>query len=757
MNWRMSETSAADSSLQWSRQAVTPLARASSGKTSAPIALWIGSILFPLTLYIAGFLVFFRWQIFSDFDLVFGDRGDARFVAFIHEHVYRWLHGGTALLSPPFFFNQTRTLGYSDAFLLDQLIYAPLRLFGAEPMLAVSLIAVVLSSIAFLFLYLFLRRLDISVPLASLAALIFTFANNLYLKSNHLQHFSVYCIPVIVYCGLLAVRDVHRRPSRAYLLAAFAAGLYGLLFSTGYYMAWFFGLGLLIFTPIAAFVAWPQVRTWWSARPTRVLGLGLVASISFLAALSIFAAIYGPVVATGAARGFGEYLIYAATPIDLVNVGSQNLVWSGLIRSLHLISDSRLDNGEVSVALTPVVQILLAWSVVLAFRPGFWPLNDVGRISRALVIASVCVCLLFYLLTIKAHNFSLFHVFYAVVPGAKAIRVGYRGMVVANLFAVTAIALTFDRVARSSLQEPRRWLRLTRLGALMAVLTLAAIEQVNLAQKALLSRNFEHQHLAAVSRAPRECRTFYVSAQPNQPPDVQVDALMVALAKHLPTINGYSGVLPPGWYLFDTNAPDYERRAEAWAAKRGIAEGLCRVDVDNGTWNVVDLAREWICGVGSCVRRIPFDQSNEFVINLAQGGNSASFMDDHWAGPESWGQWTAATRAALLFSVGAPRDLGFELSIRGLLSARAPTQAIWLEANQCRIGGIELDLAHGSGPQTISGAIPSACIDIDGKVVLRINTDRARTPKEIGINKDGRRLGLGVERVVIRASNLVPH
>ena len=239
---------------------MTPLAQISSSKTTERTTCRIANGLLPLTLYVAGFLVFFRWQLISDFDLVFGDRGDARFVTFIHQHVYRWLQGDAALLSPPFFFNQTKTLGYSDAFLLDQLIYAPLRLFGAEPLLAVSLIAVVLSPLAFLFLYLFLRRLDISVPLASLAALIFTFANNLYLKSNHLQHFAVYYIPVIVYCGLLAVTDMHRRPLRAYLLAAFAAGLYGLLFSTGYYMAWFFGLGLLIFTPIAVSIAWPRSR-----------------------------------------------------------------------------------------------------------------------------------------------------------------------------------------------------------------------------------------------------------------------------------------------------------------------------------------------------------------------------------------------------------------------------------------------------------------------------------------------------------------
>ena len=679
---------------------------------------------------------------------MFGDRGDARFVTFIHEHVYRWLHGGAALLSPPFFFNQTKTLGYSDAFLLDQLIYAPLRLFGAEPLLAVSLIAMVLSSIAFLFLYLFLRRLDVSVPLASLAALIFTFANNLYLKSNHLQHFAVYYIPVIVYCGLLAVSDVHRRPLRAYLLAAFAAGLYGLLFSTGYYMAWFFGLGLLIFTPIAAFIAWPQLQAWWSVRPTRVLSLGLVASVSFLAALSIFAAIYGPVLATGAARSFSDYLIYAPTPIDLVNVGRQNLVWSGLIRGLHLIRDNRLDNGEVSIALTPVVQILVASSAVLALRPGFWLANDAGRLSRALVIAAAVVSVLFYLLTVKTHNHSLFRVLYDVVPGANAIRVGYRGMVVANLFAVMAIGLTFDRVIRLALQEPHQSLRLRRLSAVTAVLALAAIEQVNLSQRAILSRNSEHQHLAAVANHPRECLSFYAAPQSGRAPfEVQVDAIMIAQDQGLPTINGYSGLNPPGWDFYDTNAAAYERHAVRWALKRGVGENLCRINVESGTWTPAILDNDLPCGGRGCP--ISFGPSHEFEINLAKGGNDASFADDNWSGAEPWGQWTNATQAALVFSVAEPRNLVLELSIRALLSRSAPKQTVWVDANRCRVGSTEFDLAHRPGSQTISGAIPASCVDAGGKVILRINTDRALSPMELGINGDTRQLGIGVEHVVI--------
>ena len=44
-----------------------------------------------------------------------------------------------------------------------------------------------------------------------------------------------------------------------------------------------------------------------------------------------------------------------------------------------------------------------------------------------------------------------------------------------------------------------------------------------------------------------------------------------------------------------------------------------------------------------------------------------------------------------------------------------------------------------------------------GKIVLSINTDRVQSPKDIGINDDSRRLGVAVERVLIRESNPVDH
>ena len=117
--------------------------------------------------------------------------------------------------------------------------------------------------------------------------------------------------------------------------------------------------------------------------------------------------------------------------------------------------------------------------------------------------------------------------------------------------------------------------------------------------------------------------------------------------------------------------------------------------------------------------------------------------------PEAWGRWTIAPQAALSFAIGAPRELGFALSVSALLSPSAPKQSMWIEVNQCRVGSAEFDLAHGSAPHTISAIIPWDCIDANGKIIFYINTDRVRSPREIGINDQTLPLGLGVENIII--------
>ena len=256
-------------------------------------------------------------------------------------------------------------------------------------------------------------------------------------------------------------------------------------------------------------------------------------------------------------------------------------------------------------------------------------------LARAFVLASAAIFVMFFILSLKVRNLTLFQILYWTVPGATAIRVGYRGMVVANLFAVCAIALTFDRLFRLSLQQPQALFRRGAIVCLAALLALAAAEQINLGRPAHLSRKFEREHMALVGKPPENCRTFYAAHQMGRAPyEVQIDAMMIALAQRLPTINGYSGLTPPGWDFYDTTAADYEQRAKHWALSRGIENGLCRIDVTRGQWSTVLLDRDRICSERPCSRQIVFGSSPEFQIDLSRNGNSAVFVDANWVGPE---------------------------------------------------------------------------------------------------------------------------
>jgi hypothetical protein len=564
--------------------------------------LRIRRALVPLGLYAIGALVFFRWQWRSAFDLLIGDRGDARLVGFLHEHIYRWaLSFEVPFLSPPFFYDQTKTLGYTDAFLLNQVFYAPFRLLGADPALAQSLAIIALSAVGYLFCYLTFRRLNVSVGIAALAALIFTFPNNLFLVSPHLQHFAVYYLTVVVYCAVAAVGDLRARPRRAYILAAIAGGLYGLTFSTGYYMAWFFGLSLLIFAPIVVLLAWPVVRRWWSENAREVAVLALIAGGAFMGALAIFIVIYGPVLALGFRWTFSEYLYYAPLLSDIINVSKFNIVWGNLIHALGFVSEERLIHIEHFIALTPIVQALVLASLAATVFPRFWPPDEQGQLMRAAAIGCAAVCIFLYILTVKVGDQSLFRLLYATMPGAKAIRAGYRGMVVGNLFAATAIALTIHR-ATVLVAGSGRTFKIASVGALFGLLGFCVVEQMNWRQPSQLSRKFEAAWINRIGDPPSDCRAFFVADEPTDPrlEGIQIDAMMVAQAKRVPTLNGYSGLNPPGWDFLNTKDPEYERRIQVWAINRKL-DHICRLDVDRGTWTPVVLDRSRLCAGGGCV------------------------------------------------------------------------------------------------------------------------------------------------------------
>jgi hypothetical protein len=534
--------------------------------------------------FVLGFAFFFRAQLLSKFDLLFGDRGDARHMAFVHEHVFLALLGRSDFLSPPYFYDVTRTLGFSNALLLNQIIYAPLRTLVADPFLALLLLIMMLSVVSYGFLYALLRRFGrVPVIIAVFASFIFTFANNLFVNAYHLQLFTIYYVPAVAYLSILAITEIHKQ-KKISLIAAGAAGLlYGLLFSTEFYIAWFFGISIIIFSLTFIGVSWRAARAWFVADPIRVGMLGFAFVDGFVFGLIPFALIYVPVY-LGGSRNFNEYLETAPTFIDIANVGL-NFVWADLFEKIGLLSHEQILSAERRFAITPTLQLLLLLSLLAELRPQHWAIGNRNELKRASVIAGAIVYFALFLFTIKVSEHSIFLVFFKFVPGGSAIRAGYRAMLVANFFVVISVAIAISSMSSMLLRQSAvQKVKLGRAG-IVALMVLAVVEQLNLSQSSLVSRTFERAHLANISAAPPECRCFYIADEPTQRAhELQLDAMLIAQRIGIPTINGYSSVFPAKWGLYDTAAANYEHNAWLWAVSHGIDVGLCRLDLAHGTF-----------------------------------------------------------------------------------------------------------------------------------------------------------------------------
>jgi hypothetical protein len=127
-----------------------------------------------------------------------------------------------------------------------------------------------------------------------------------------------------------------------------------------------------------------------------------------------------------------------------------------------------------------------------------------------------------------------------------------------------------------------------RKAAIWSVLLFLLMEQINVQRLHLISRKDETAVFSRIAAPPQQCKSFYVvnAAHPNRAfYATQIDAMLVSQQRNLPTLNGYSGWFPDGWKLlyFDK---DYVKNARQWAINKGIASGLCSLDLSSGTWSI---------------------------------------------------------------------------------------------------------------------------------------------------------------------------
>lgn len=546
----------------------------------------IADATFVIGIWLLSLAVFFREFVFSGFSRIQIRGGDSDIAYVVAEHWYQWLSGSADWRSPAFLFPVQGTLGHTDTQFLYVPPYAILRWMGADMFIALQLVVMVLTSIGFFSMYLLLRRhLKVRALLAAAASVAFAFSNALALKQFHVNTFGIEFVPLIILLAAESVAAIRsQRRTRSIAFAAGAGLLGALLFFTSFYMAWFLGLALIALVAVLLLVDRElilAVARWLRSNPRRWIGAVAAFVLGFAIGIIPSLTIYLPVMSESGGRTFGEVLALSPRPSDIFNLGRDNALWGRITWP----GTTPLEGVERSLAVPPLLVVSsIAGLVILWCVRSRVSDNRRLRFLTGLAVTAAAITVVSW----RFGDWSMWKVIWKVVPGGKAIRAVDRVQFVMALFWAIVWAGTMNELW-SRLSVTKRKSGSLGIGFIILLSGLVMLEQVNLNS----IKGFDHadrsRYFASIPKPPEECQSFYaIDPRGKYVGDqLQLQAMLVAIQIGLPTINGLSGMTPPGWDLWSPSDPTYPDVVRAWAARNGVAEGLCQLDFSNKKWSAV--------------------------------------------------------------------------------------------------------------------------------------------------------------------------
>jgi hypothetical protein len=580
-------------------------------------------------------IVFQRYTLLSLFDLVQADPGDSRLTASVLEHWFKVFQGMDHWRSPPWFFPKQGTLGYSDVLLGMALPYSAFRALGAGTFVAMNLMLVLLSLLSYLACLWLLRGVLAFRWLASAAgAAFFTFNYPKFAQLPHGQLRFDMLQPIIL--GLLLSLLISRElPSnlRTFLSCLGAALAFALLAGTTFLYAWFLALVLLLFLALALVI--PDLRLRLLSRlrrrwPAACAGLFL-GGYALLPVLSL----YLSAIAETGPWPWPDVLRNIPRPTQLIWMGTDNLVWGWLAARRPDLDGANWAEMRIGYGAGAT----LAWIALVAFSvmqlarrsPSSYAQKDelrdcVGAVVAALLIASFAI----FLLAVQVRGHSPWYAAYKLFPGGMAVRSVSRHALALTLPMAIGFAYAVDRF----LTKPQS----RAASALVAATVLiVATEQLARVKEMYSAHEAEQFERTVANMVDRHCTAFYLKPTSKNElvgqgmglvteqtfdakaylaanPDVaqkwhgsafehfikhgksedrslspvetplsghyQLTASLAALAAGVPTVNGISGKIPPGWDLMRVFAQNVGERVNRWLQRNREGRPVCLLERD---------------------------------------------------------------------------------------------------------------------------------------------------------------------------------
>lgn len=344
---------------------------------------------------------------------------------------------------------------------------------------------------------------------------------------------------------------------------------------TAFYMLWFFSLLVALVLLVLAVFHWRALGATLRQSDRATRGAALLCLLAVVLSLCPFLLVYLPKARETGMHQFTNASSYALAPFDILNFGPGNYLYGAVLPSLNAAIGFPIAWGENQAGTTP--------GLLLGFIAGGIYLWRTRRTALVTAIAVAAVAM--WALALIVHGHTLWYLVFKAVPGARAIRVVARCllMLAVPMGAVALVALAAATRGRSY------WIQATA-GAICLFLV---GEQLNRVSYTAIERAPVMAQLERIAPAPARCQAFVADdARPLAPGQGQadrvyrhnVDAMMIAEFINLPTINGYSSFNPPGWDLANPQLPDYPARAASYAQRHNLA-GLCHLELATMTWS----------------------------------------------------------------------------------------------------------------------------------------------------------------------------
>lgn len=494
----------------------------------------LGQYFVLLMIFSAGFFGYVMHSI-DWFRAIPGDLVDARFNSIVLEHVLKWLQGKVPdLWSPTFFYPFENVLAFSDNHFGTFWSYAIARIAGLQREHAFLVWFIVGNVLNFWVSFYVFRKLGFSILAAAAGAFVFAFALPALPKEGHAQLIYRFASPL----SFLAFFDFIQNKR----LSSLARTLFWL--AVQFFCSIYIGI-FLVYLLLAVLIAFALIkprlllvnwqRGWLSQEYAMRLWSVALFFLSVLAILWLLHHYHAASVEYGIKRTATEILSMIPRP------------------SSYLIADRSLLTGWLGQfvpqqLMRHELQMFFGLGVCVLAGVGIWQIWTTRSDNKIGLVAMISLFILI-VMTLSVFGAS-FYRWMLYLPGVSSIRAVSRVVLIMLLPLGLLVAVCFDAALHKIRSTGVKWTVVAAITALLVVETIF-YQPYNTPLGAWIQRQHALKNLLPLVVSD-DAILYVTSTLANRGNDItEVDGVILAQDLGKPTLNGYSGNVPPGYFRPD--------------------------------------------------------------------------------------------------------------------------------------------------------------------------------------------------------------